>query len=410
MLGGRAGSLPSRLFVPTRLHSEEEEAVSRNYARSLGVIIAVGALALGAAACQKEDTGGGTTAKCEGKIAFVGALTGGDAGAVLPSRDAAKLAFKKFKAENPNCNVEMVEHDTQGAPDQATPIANKIITDASVVGVIGLAFSGESKATMPIFEGAGLVMVSQSATNPELTKTGNKSFHRVNGNDDTQGEAAVKYFKDQKLSKVFVINDGSTYGAGIAKVVSTGLGASKAGEDTVQKAQTNFDATISKIRNVAGGVDAIAFGGYTTEGAPLLKQIRAGGINVPFIGFDGVYDPQFAAGAGSAAEGAIVTCPCIPAAQAPGTFAADFKAEYGADPGAYTAEGWDAAQIYLQAFKAGKSTRAEMLAWVDAYDAAGLSKHIKFDPTGEVDKKNVVVWAYEIKGGKLTPKVEIKLG
>src|SRR5687768_5326060 len=104
MLGGRAGYRAASVLL-TRLHSEEEEAVSRKFARSLGGVIAAAALVLGAAACQKEGTGTDNAAKCEGKIAFMGALTGGDAGAVLPSRDAAKLAFKKFAAENPSCKV-----------------------------------------------------------------------------------------------------------------------------------------------------------------------------------------------------------------------------------------------------------------------------------------------------------------
>jgi branched-chain amino acid transport system substrate-binding protein len=383
--------------------------VSRKFARTLGGVFAAAVLVLGAAACQKANTGGTNTTKCEGKIAFMGALTGADAGAVIPSHDAAKLAFKKFAAENKNCKVELVDFDTQGDPAQATPAANKIAPDQAFIGVIGGAFSGESKATMPIYEAAGLAMVSQSATNPDLTKTGNKAFHRVVGNDSTQGAAAAKYIKDNlKATKAFVVDDGSTYGAGIAKVVKDGIGTVKAGEDTVQKGQTNFDATISKIKGVAG-VDAIAFAGYTGEGAPLLKQIRAAGITVPFIGFDGVYDPAFASGAGAAAEGAIITCPCLPAEKAGGTFVADFKAEYGKDPGAYGAEGWDAATVFLSGIKAGKVTRADMMAWVTNYDAKGLSKDIKFDSTGEVDKSKVTVWAYEIKGGAIVPKVEVKL-
>ena len=40
---------------------------------------------------------------------------------------------------------------------------------------------------MPTYEAAGLVMVSPSATAAELTTTGNKSFHRVVGNDDHAG-------------------------------------------------------------------------------------------------------------------------------------------------------------------------------------------------------------------------------
>jgi branched-chain amino acid transport system substrate-binding protein len=381
--------------------------VNRKYLRSLGGMFAAAALVIGTAACQ--DSGTGETAACGGKIAIFGAFTGGDSGLVIPSLNGSKLAVKQFNAANPDCKVEMVEFDTQGDPAQAASAAAKVTPDAGFVAVIGGHFSGESKQTMPLYQAAGLVMVSPSATNPALTQEGNTSFHRVVGNDTTQGLAAVTYFKNTvKAQKVFLVDDGSTYGAGIVKEVKGGLGATFAGEDTVQKGATNFDATISKI-NQAGGVDAIAYGGYTTEGAPLLKQLRAAGIKATFLGFDGLYDPAFASGAGEAAEGAIITCPCLPADKAGGTFAADFEKEYGIAPGSYGAEGYDAAQVLLTGFKAGKTTRAELLAWVDAYDAQGVSKSIKFDSTGDVDKSKVAIWAYEIKGGKIVASSEIKL-
>ena len=156
-------------------------------------------------------------------------------------------------------------------PTQATPVANQVAQDQSFLAVIGGHFSGESKATMPIYEAAGLVMVSPSATNPELTAVGNKAFHRVVGNDSTQGAAAVVYFKTVlKAQKVFVVDDGSTYGKGIADEVKKGLGAVVVASDKVQEKQINFDATISKIK--AAGADAIAYGGYTNEAAPFLKQ------------------------------------------------------------------------------------------------------------------------------------------
>src|SRR4029453_17683853 len=140
-----------------------------------------------------DDT---TAAECGGKIAIFGAFTGPNAGLVLPSLNGAKLAVKKFNAANPDCKVTMQEFDTQGNAEQATPIANQVAQDQSFLAVIGGHFSGESKATMGTYEAAGLVMVSPSATAAELTTTGNKSFHRVVGNDTTQGQAAVTYIKD----------------------------------------------------------------------------------------------------------------------------------------------------------------------------------------------------------------------
>jgi len=250
--------------------------------------------------------------------------------------------------------------------------------------------------------------VSPSATATELTQANNKAFHRVVGNDGTQGQAASVYIKSVlQAKKVFVADDGTTYGSGIIAEVKKGLGSLVAGSDRVQEKQTNFDSTISKIKS--SGADVIAYGGYTNEAAPLLKQLRAAGVTAKFLGFDGLYDPNFAKGAGSGGEGAIVTCPCLPAAEAGGTFAADYEKEYGEAPGSYGAEGFDGAQVLLDGFKAGKNTRKDLLDWVNNYDKQGVSKYIKFDPTGDVDKSKVVIWAYEVKGGAFTPQQEIKL-
>lgn len=364
---------------------------------------------LGMAACQ--DAGGGdadTAATCGGKIAIFGAFTGPNAGLVLPSLNGAKLAFEQFNAANPECKATLQEFDTQGNAEQATPIANQVAQDTSFVGVIGGHFSGESKATMATYEAAGLVMVSPSATAAELTTLGNKNFFRVVGNDDTQGDAAVTYIRDTlKAKKVFVIDDGQTYGVGIIDRVKKGLGATVVNSDKIQTDQTNFDATISKIKSSAA--DVIAFGGYTNEAAPFLKQARAANVTAQFLGFDGLYDPGFAKGAGTAANGAIVTCPCLPAEEAGGTFSADYEKKFGIAPGSYGAEGYDGATILLDGFKAGKTTRADLLAWVKAYDKQGVSKYLKFAENGDVDKSRVVIWSYDVTADGFKPKTEIKI-
>jgi len=373
--------------------------------------VGLAAAMLAAAGCQDSGTSGEdtNTAACGGKIAIFGAFTGPNAGLVIPSLNGAKLAVKQFNAANADCKVTMQEFDTQGNPEQATPIANQVAQDQSFLAVIGGHFSGESKATMPIYEAAGLVMVSPSATAAELTQAGNKSFHRVVGNDSTQGEAAVTYIRDVlKGKKVFLLDDGQTYGSGIVAVIKKGLGATVVSSDKVQTDQTNFDATISKIK--ASGADVIGYGGYTNEAAPLLKQARAAGVTAKFLGFDGLYDPGFPKGAGAAAEGAVVTCPCLPAAEAGGTFAKDFETEYKIAPGSYGAEGYDGANVLLDGFKAGKKTRADFMSWVQAYDKQGVSKYIKFDDKGDVDKSKVVIWSYVIKGTAFEPQQEIKLG
>jgi branched-chain amino acid transport system substrate-binding protein len=382
--------------------------VRRFNLRTIGLVALAAGLVASAAGCQSSGDGdGGGGATCGGKLATFGAFTGPNAGLVLPSLNGAKLAVKQHNAANPNCQVTLQEYDTQGDPAVATPIANQVAGDASFLGVIGGHFSGESAATMPVYQAGGLAMVSPSATRLDLTAQGNTSFHRVVGNDGTQGKAVAAYLKSQNATKVFTVDDGSAYGAGIVEELKKVVAPVQAESDKVQEQQSEFSTLVGKIQ--ASGADFIFYGGYTREAAPLVKQLRDAGVTAKFIGPDGLYDPGFASGAAGGAEGAIITCPCLPASEAGGTFSADFQTEYGEAPGSYGAEGYDAAKVFLDAFLAGKQSRADILAFVKAYDKQGVSKYIKFDANGDVDPSRVVIWSYEVKGTNFEPLAELKL-
>ncbi|MET8044624.1 branched-chain amino acid ABC transporter substrate-binding protein [Micromonospora sp. NPDC005215] len=380
----------------------------RSYVRALGTV-ALAATLVVAAGCQ--DSGGGddkaASGDCGGKIAIFGAFTGDNAGLVIPSLNGANLALEQFNAANPNCKVTMQQFDTQGDPAVATPFANQIAGDNTYLGVIGGHFSGESDATMPIYQAAGLAMVSPSATRADLTQKGNTSFYRVVGNDSTQAGAVASYLKTQNAQKVFLVDDASAYGAGITEELGKQLGPLIVNKDKIQERQAQFDATISKIKSAQA--DFVFYGGYTREAAPLVKQMRAAGVQAKFVGPDGLYDPAFPKGASGGAEGAIITCPCLPPDKAGGTFSADYQKKFGIPPGSYGAEGFDGATVFLDAFKAGKKTRADILAFVKSYDKQGVSKYIKFDSKGDVDPSKVVIWAYQIKGEAIEPLQELKL-
>jgi len=381
--------------------------VRRIHLRTIGGVALIAGLAL--TGCQKSGNSGGSgnAAKCGGKIAIFGAFSGGDSGLVLPSRDGARLAVKKFNAANPDCKVTMEEFDTEGDPTKATPVATKLAADTSFLGVIGGHFSGESRATAPTFESAGLAMVAPSATATDLTSKGWKVFHRVVANDSQQGPAAGRYIKEVlKSQRVVVVDDGTAYGAPLADAVAQVLGSTVVGRDKTQSKQTNFDATVAKVKNL--NADAVFYGGYTNEASPFLKQLRQSGVTAKFVGGDGINDANFPPGAGAAAaEGAIITCPCLPADKSTGTFQADWKAEYKSDPGTYAAEGFDSANIFLDAFKAGKTSRKDILDFVSSYDKDGVTKHIKFDSKGDVDQSVTVIWAYKVTGGKIVADQEI---
>lgn len=366
---------------------------------------AVAGLAL--SACGTTDTGNGGDADgeaCNFKIGLMGALSGANASIVLPGVDGAKLALSQW--ENEDCDVELVEFDTEGDPAKATPVATQIAGDETFIGVMGGAFSGETRATKSIYDDAGVTMVSQSATATDLTQDDPAAvFHRLVPYDDYQGAAIANYIADELgATKVFVVDNSEAYGEPLADRVEETLGDKVVQRDKTEVGQTDFAPTISKMESAAP--DAVFYGGYIAEAAPLLKQMRDAGIDATFVGGDGLYGADFGNAVGDAGEGAVVMCPCAPIDEE-STFAADYEAEFGRAPGAYAAEGYDAMSVFLAALDDGARTREDMESFVDSYTAEGLSKEIAFDENGDVPVENVSYWAYKNEGGTLVPEVEV---
>lgn len=371
-------------------------------------VAAVAGLVLSACGTT-EDSGddassGGSDAACDLKLAFFGPETGPAAGLGKPIIQGAQLAVDQYNADA-DCAVELVNFDSQGSPDEAPALATEVAGDESIIGVVGPAFSGESAAAGPIFAEAGVPTVTPSATNPALSENGWDTFHRALGNDATQGPAAATYIKDTlKAKKTFVIDDASEYGAGLAGIVEDDLGGSAvAGSDTIQVGDTDFSATVSKV--VDSNADAVFFGGYYAEATILIGQLRDGGFDGTFVVADGVKDPAFL-DAGDAAEGTIITCPCIPDTDpAVAEFASAYEDEFGEAAGTYAAEAYDAASIFLDGIADGAGDREAMLEFVNNYDEAGITKQLSFDETGEPSE--VKVYAYKVDGGEIVPEGEI---
>lgn len=342
-------------------------------------------------------------AKCASglSLAYIGTINGDSAALGQAIRNGAKLAVDQHNKANAGCQVGFKQFDSEGSPDKAPGVVTQAINSKDIVGVIGLPFSGESKAVGKAFNDAGLVTISPSATNPGLSKNGWKTFFRALGNDASQGPAAAKFITDElKASKVCVIQDDSEYGTGLGSAVKSALGSKNdtSCNDDVKTKQTDFSATVNKV--VAAQPDAIFYAGYYPEAGPLEQQLKQGGYNGKFVAPDGAKDPEFLKAAGqSSAQGVYFTCPCVPA-DAAATFASQYKAAYGVEPQTYSSEAYDAATIELAGIDKGNTTRAKLLQWVTSYDADGITKHYKFATGGEL-AGTPAIWTYVVKGADI---------
>ncbi|WP_084180723.1 branched-chain amino acid ABC transporter substrate-binding protein [Jatrophihabitans endophyticus] len=340
-------------------------------------------------------------AKCASglSLAYIGTINGDSAALGQAIRNGAKLAVDQHNAANPGCKVGFKQFDSEGSPDKAPGVVTQAINSKDIIGVVGLPFSGESKAVGKAFNSAGLVTITPSATNPGLSQNGWKTFFRALGNDASQGPAAAKFISDDlKASKVCVIQDDSEYGTGLGAAVKKALGSKVTCTDDVKTKQTDFSATVNKV--VGAQPDAVFYAGYYPEAGPLAQQLKQQGYQGKFVAPDGTKDPEFIKAAGqSAAQGAYFTCPCVPA-DAAAKFASEYKKAYGTEPQTYSSEAYDAATIQLAGIDKGNTTRAKLLTWVKGYDADGITKHYKFAADGELSG-TVAIWSYVVKGNEI---------
>ena len=338
-------------------------------------------------------------AACAGnfKLYFQGALTGPYAETGINEYNGVKLAIKEYN-KTATVKVDADAIDTEASGSKSPALAAKVVADDCALGVIGGMYSGETLAAVPVYEGGGVPVISPSATNPALT---NKSpvFHRVVANDLVQGPALATIAK-RVGKKIFVVDDATPYGKGLAKIVKLNLSkAQLAGTDAVTEGTTNFSSVVSKVK--AAKADTVFYGGYYPEAAIFIKALRDNPAtkNVKFVAGDGVLDGEYIKLAGKYAEGSYLTAPGLPMkTSAPKLYKA-YKAEFNRAPGLYTLEAYNAAWFFLQAIKKGNTTRAAINTFIDNEVVKGVGMTMSFGPSG--DTETIVMHEYTVKNGDI---------
>lgn len=393
---GSAGLIVAALAGCNQSTPEQDNAAQSN----LKIVEQVqidqnGAEVAAAEGSTPADPAGDGKASCPPlSIAMAGALTGPDAALGINIKNGVQLAVDKHNKANAGCQVQLKTFDTEGDPQKATGIAPQIVDDQYTIGLVGPAFSGETKATGTVFDQAGLVAVTASATNPTLSENNWKTFFRGLANDAVQGPSVANYLKNTlKYAKVCVVDDSTDYGVGLAEPVRATLGpiADSACNIQVKKGDKDFSAAVTQIKGA--NPDAVFYSGYYSEAAPLVQQLRDGGVTAAFVSADGTKDPEFVKQAGESSKDAILSCPCGPAS---GAFADEYKANSaGAEPGTYSTEGFDLGTILLKGIDSGAITRPALLDYVRNYNGQGVARNYQWTDKGELTTN--LVWIYKVQ-------------
>jgi len=392
-------------------------------------ISAAGALALAGCSSSKSNKGGGgasgsssskagglgggnsggSTANQTYKIGFIGALSGPNAQLGINERNGAQIAIDQANASGKyKFKVTMVPADSEGDPAKAPSAAQGLIADSSIVATIGPAFSGESEAVNPTFCSANppMPIVTASASKGTLQTHGWKCWHRIVPNDNVEGAQGADWLARTGAKKVFVLNDLSAYGQGVANTMATELKAKH-----VAVIAKGVDGTSTKNYNpiaqtiAASGVDALFYGGYDAQAALLAKAMKSTGFKGRLVTGNGGKSSVFTKNAGAAGDGWYFTCGCQDATTAPSAkaFTTAYQQKFNTPPSTYSPEAFDAANLVMDAISkasaSGAATRSSVLTALNQADFKGITTTIKFAPDGELTSSSLIVNLYRQSGG-----------
>ena len=198
--------------------------------------------------------------------------------------------------------------DDAGEPKQAVSVANQLAGEG-VQYVVGPVLSGTSMPASDVLAENGILMVTPTATTPELTTRGLWNVFRTCGRDDQQAVVAADYVvKNFKGKRVAVLHDKGAYGKGLADGFKTAINAGGITEvvyEGLNTGEKDFSAIITRLK--AEKVDVVYFGGYHAEAGLMVRQMHDQGVEAQLIGGDGLSNTEFWAIGGNAAAGTIYT-------------------------------------------------------------------------------------------------------
>lgn len=375
----------------------------------MGVLAASAVLVI--AGCNGSTASGGASGAA-GKTIKIGTefpMSGAETANGEPSANGVKLAIKQANAKKTiagytfDINVQDdavngVHNPTQGAANLHT-----LVSDTTVVGVVGPFNSNVAQAEIPIGNAAGLLQCSPANTNTGLTYPPDSAqyrptnpdkinYIRTAAPDSIQGPAGADYtYNDLKATSVYILDDTETFGVGVGNSFSDQFkkdGGTVTKRDSAPKSTTDYTPLFTAA--AAAKPAAVYLAGTTPSGMGLaLKQGRTvpGFESIPFVGPDGVADlgPGGTTGAtitvgGSAAHDVHGTVAGIHDLPSGSTFVADYTAEFGKAPGAYSAASYACAQVIIAGIaKAVTAGTTDLAAIREAVRANSVAPGNSFD-------------------------------
>ncbi|NLC35493.1 MAG: ABC transporter substrate-binding protein, partial [Alcaligenaceae bacterium] len=218
------------------------------------------------------------------------------------------------------------------------------------------------------------------------------------------GPAAAQFIIETiKPQAVAVLHDKQSYGQGIAAAV----------RDTLEKADvkvamfeginagdSDYSAVITKIRS--SGADFVYYGGYHPEMGLLLRQGAEQGLNVKFMGPEGVGNPDINAIAGASVDGMLVTLPAdFTQDPANADIVKAFKDKNRNPGGAFQLTAFSATTAIVEGIKgAGEDDPVKVAKWLHENSVKTPIGELSWNEQGDLEEFRFDIFTWKQDGSK----------
>ncbi|MCR4425130.1 MAG: ABC transporter substrate-binding protein [Firmicutes bacterium] len=292
--------------------------------------------------------------------------------------------------------VEFVVMDSKGDPKESALIAQKFVEDQTIVAQIGDFTSTCCLAAAPIYERAGMVQLSPTASSPDFAPSGKYMFGIV-GTQDAEGPFNAKniaqdYMGLKSVAVVFINNDWGVVTKDRFVKAAEAIGLRVTTSQPFLEGEKDFTAILTRIRQ--GNPEGLFIAAMYNETASIARQLKRMGWNVKMLAPSSVFTAQLLTLGGDAVEGLVTNAFFIltdpdPKVQA---YIKEFEARAKRFPNLHAACAYDAAWILFNAIEKAGFNRAairDALAATKGY--MGVTGEITFTPVGDVVRKYKII-------------------
>jgi len=300
-----------------------------------------------------------------------------------------ELAAEEINANGgiDGANITVLYRDNEGKSDKTVSVMNALIAEDKVPVVIGAVVSENTLAVCPIAEKKKVVLISPTSTSSKLSDYKNYVF-RTCPSDIYQGKALSDVIFDLKpegarVAVMFVDND---YGVGLkdAFVKSYQERGEIVAVEAHKEGDTEFTGVLSAIKDK--NPDVVVLITYAKEGAAIVKQGREEGLDVAWVGSDGIKSNAFIEQAGKDAEGVKATYPISMVSESvTENFVKLYRAKYGT--GSIDTDvtyGYDTMHVVAEAIEKGGYDAEDISDALREIRYHGVCGAKKFDENGDV--------------------------